>query len=216
MNTNEYLIHTALKPDTTLAEIEKICNEAIQYNFKTVCVPPLFVKKATDIVKEKGIKVATVIGFPFGYSAIEAKVAETVLAILDGADELNVVINICAVKNNDWQYLAGELNNLMPIVKSKNKSISITIESGLLSDDEIIKCCDLYGIAGVDNLCTSTGFTFVNATVENVLLIRKHLADKIGIIANGDIKNNTFANQLINAGASRIGCNGTEIVTDTV
>ena len=139
-------------------------------------------------------------------SAIEAKVAETVLAIIDGADELDLVINISAIKNNDWQFLANEVNAILPIVRKRDKLIKIIIESGILTDEEIIKCCDLYGAAGVDFMKTSTGYAEKGATVEAVQLIRKHLADKIQIKASGGIKTYTFAKQLIDAGATRLGC----------
>ena len=206
MNIASYIDHTVLKPTTLLADVEKLCAEAKQYNFAAVCVPPLFVKKAIALLQETDVKVATVIGFPFGYSAIEAKVAETILAIIDGAQELDLVVNISAIKNNDWQFLASELNAILPIVRSKNKVLKIIIESGILTDDEIIKCCDLYGIAGVDFLKTSTGYAEIGATVEAVQLLRKHLAPNIQIKASGGIKTYTFAKQLIDAGASRLGC----------
>ena len=206
MNIASYIDHTVLKPTTLLADVEKLCAEARQYNFAAVCVPPLFVKKALTLLQETDVKVATVIGFPFGYSAIEAKVAETILAIIDGAHELDVVVNISAIKNNDWQFLASELNAILPIVRSKNKVLKIIIESGILTDDEIIKCCDLYGIAGVDFLKTSTGYAEIGATVEAVQLLRKHLAPNIQIKASGGIKTYTFAKQLIDAGATRLGC----------
>jgi deoxyribose-phosphate aldolase len=175
MEIASYIDHTILKPTALLADIETLCSEAIKYKFVAVCVPPLFVKKAAALLTGTGIKVATVIGFPFGYSAIEAKVAEIVLAIVDGADELDMVIKII-------------------------------IETGLLTNDEIIKCCDLYGAAGVDFLKTSTGYAEKGATVEAVQLLRKHLADKINIKASGGIKTYTFARQLIDAGANRLGC----------
>jgi deoxyribose-phosphate aldolase len=107
MNIAGYIDHTVLKPTTTVKDVEKLCEEAAQYQFAAVCVPPLFVKKAKEILSGSSTKVATVIGFPFGYSAIEAKVAEVILAIIDGADELDVVINISAIKNNDWQFDLG-------------------------------------------------------------------------------------------------------------
>ena len=128
------------------------------------------------------------------------------LAIIDGADELDVVINISAIKNNDWQFLANEINALLPIINNKNKVIKVIIESGILSDEEIIQCCDLYGAAGVDFLKTSTGYAEKGATVEAVQLMRKHLADNVRIKASGGIKNYIFAKQLIEAGASRLGC----------
>ena len=206
MNIAAYIDHTVLKPTTTIGDVEKICAEAMKYQFAAVCVPPLYVKKAKKLLGDSSIKVATVIGFPFGYAAIEAKVAELVLAIIDGADELDVVINISAIKNNDWQFLANEINSILPIVKNKNKLIKVIIESGILTDEEIIKCCDLYGAAGVDFLKTSTGYAEKGATVEAVQLMRKHLADNVRIKASGGIKNYHFAKQLIDAGANRLGC----------
>jgi len=206
MNIAAYIDHTVLKPTTTQADIVKLCTEALENNFAAVCVPPLFVKMAKQMVTNSTVKVATVIGFPFGYSAIEAKVAEIILAIIDGADELDVVINISAIKNNDWQFLANEINTLMPIIRKQQKVIKIIIESGILSNAEIIKCCDLYGAAGVDFLKTSTGYAEVGATLEAVALIRKHLTNSIKIKASGGIKSYTFAKQLIDAGADRLGC----------
>jgi len=206
MNIASYIDHTVLKPTTTIADIEKLCAEARQYGFAAVCVPPLFVKKAVALVPGSGVKVATVIGFPFGYSAVEAKVAEIVLAIVDGADELDLVINISAIKNNDWQFLASEINTVMPLVRQKKKVIKVIIESGILTDEEIIRCCDIYGAAGVDFMKTSTGYAEKGATVEAVQLMRRHLSSSIKIKASGGIKNYSFASQLITAGADRLGC----------
>ncbi|MEO8822780.1 MAG: deoxyribose-phosphate aldolase, partial [Ginsengibacter sp.] len=163
-------------------------------------------KKAKEFLGDSEIKVATVIGFPFGYCAIEAKVAEIVLAIVDGADELDVVINVSAIKNGDWAFIANEINTIMPIVRNKNKVIKVIIESGLLTDDEIIKCCDIYGATGVDYVKTSTGFAEKGASIHDVQLIRAHLADSIKIKASGGIRSYSFAKELINAGANRIGC----------
>lgn len=206
MNIAPYIDHTLLKQTTTLSEIEKLCKEAQQYKFAAVCVPPLYVKKAKEFLGNSDIKVATVIGFPFGYCAIEAKVAEIVLAIVDGADELDMVVNISAIKNGDWTFIANEINTIMPIVKSKNKVIKVIIESGILTDDEIIKCCDICGAAGVDYVKTSTGFAEKGASIHDVQLIRVHLADAIKIKASGGIRSYSFAKELINAGANRIGC----------
>jgi deoxyribose-phosphate aldolase len=205
MNIAPYIDHTILKQTTTLSDVEKLCNEAIEYTFAAVCVPPLYVKKAKEILGNTEIKVATVIGFPFGYCAIEAKVAEIVLAIVDGADELDMVANISAIKNGDWTFIANEINTVMAIVKNKSKVIKVIIESGVLTDDEIIKCCDIYGVAGVDYVKTSTGFAQKGASIHHVQLIRAHLADSIKIKASGGIRSYSFAKELINAGANRIG-----------
>ncbi len=217
MNIASYIDHTVLKPTTIVADIEKLCAEAVSNHFAAVCVPPLFVKKAKALTQGSKVKVATVIGFPFGYSAIEAKLAEIVLAIVDGADELDVVINISAIKNDDWQYLAKEINNIMPIIRKSEKVIKVIIESGILTNEEIIRCCDIYGAAGVDFMKTSTGYAEKGASVEAVLLMRKHLADAIKIKASGGIKNYTFAVELIAAGASRLGCSSSiQIVKEAV
>ena len=203
---NSYIDHTILKPTTLLTDIEKLCAEAKQYSFAAVCVPPNFVKKAKSLLEGSDVKVATVIGFPFGYAAVEAKIAEIVLAMVDGADELDVVINISAIKNGDWVYLANEINHIMPVIKSKNRVIKVIIESGVLTDDEIIKCCELYGVAGIDYLKTSTGYAEKGATVEAVNLFRLHLPEQVQIKASGGIRDYVFAQQLIDAGATRLGC----------
>jgi deoxyribose-phosphate aldolase len=202
MSINSNIISAILSPVTTVEQVEKICAAAKENGFPKICVPPLFIKKAKGFIGDSNIGLSTVIGFPFGYSAVEAKLAEIVLAIIDGADELDVVINIAALKNNDWQYLAHELNTILPVVKSKNKSIGIILETGLLTDDEIIKCCDLYGIAGVDLIITSTGYSSRGGSRETVLLIRKHLADSIPVVASGNVNEPIFAKDLLEKGAA--------------
>jgi deoxyribose-phosphate aldolase len=117
-----------------------------------------------------------------------------------------MVVNISAIKNNDWNFIANEINTIMPIIKSKNKIIKVIIESGILTDDEIIKCCDIYGAAGVDYVKTSTGYAEKGATIYAVKLIRTHLADQVKIKASGGIKTYNFAKELIEAGADRLGC----------
>ena len=206
MQLNQYIDHTILKPTTLISDIEKLCAEAREYNFAAVCVPPPFVKKAKQLLKGTNIKTATVIGFPFGYSAIEAKLAEILLAIVDGADELDIVINLIALKNNDWSYLANEINNIMPVIKQNNKVVKIIVESGILTKEEIIKCCELYGAAGVDYLKTSTGYAEKGASVEAVQLMKQYLPSHVKIKASGGIRTYEFAKQLIEAGANRLGC----------
>jgi deoxyribose-phosphate aldolase len=170
-----------------------------------------------EILRNSPVKVATVIGFPFGYEAIEAKVAEIVLAIVDGADELDMVINISSIKNSDWNFIASEITTILPIVKSKNKIIKVIIESGILTDDEIIKCCDIYGAAGVDFVKTSTGYAEKGASVHAVKLIRAHLADPVKMKASGGIKTYQFAKELIEAGAIRLGCSSSvEIIKESL
>jgi len=117
-----------------------------------------------------------------------------------------MVINLIALKNNDWEYLANEINHVMPVVKQKNKTIKIIIESGILTDAEIIRCCDLYGAAGIDYLKTSTGYAEKGATIEAVQLFRQHLPNHVKIKASGGIRTYDFAKQLVEAGAERLGC----------
>ncbi len=216
MKLNQFIDHTILKPSTLVADIDKLCAEAIQYQFAAVCVPPNFVKQAKVLTAGTSVKVATVIGFPFGYSAVEAKIAEIVLAMVDGADELDVVANISAIKNKDFTYIANEINHIMPIIKSKGKTIKVIIESGILTDEEIIACCDIYGAAGIDYLKTSTGYAEKGATVEAVKLFRLHLPEHVQIKASGGIRDYAFAKELVDAGATRLGCSaGVAIVNGT-
>ena len=204
MNIAAFIDHSLLKPTTTIADIVALCSEAKAYRFRAVCVPPLFVKKAKELLKDSAVKVATVTGFPFGYSAIEAKLAETVLAMVDGADEIDMVTNIAAIKNADWQYLAKEINTIIPVIKSKCIVLKVILETGLLDESEIITCCDIYGAAGVDIIKTSTGFLVKGATVDTVKLLRRHLADRVKINASGSVNTYQFALKLLEAGASTI------------
>jgi len=215
MRLNQYIDHTLLKPTALITDIERLCHEARQYNFASVCVPPPFIKTAKKQLEGSAVKVATVIGFPFGYSAIESKLAETLLAIVDGADELDMVINLIALKNNDWQFLANEINHIMPVVKQNNRVIKLIIESGVLTDEEIIRCCNLYSPAEVDFLKTSTGYAEKGASVHAVKLMRANLPEQIQIKASGGIKTYDFAKELIDAGATRIGSSsGIQIVSE--
>lgn len=214
MPLNKYIDHTVLKPTCLVLDIEKLCAEAKQYDFAAVCVPPHFVTLAKNFLLGTDVKIATVIGFPFGYSATEAKIAEIILAIVDGADELDVVANISAIKNGDFTLIANEINHLLPVIRSKQKVVKIIIESGVLTEAEIIACCDIYGAAGIDYLKTSTGYAEKGASVETVKLFRKHLPDSVHIKASGGIRDYETAKQMIDAGATRIGCSaGVAIVS---
>lgn len=204
----KYIDHTILKPTTTGADIVKLCDEAIEYRFAAVCVPPHYVASAKKQLAGSDVKVATVIGFPFGYSDTGAKLMEMGTAIEAGADELDVVHNIAALKNGDWDYLENEAAALTGIAHAAGKVIKIIIETGELNDDEIIKCCKLYSLQMVDFIKTSTGYSNTGATVEAVQLIRANLPANIRIKASGGIRNFAFARQLIEAGAGRIGCSG--------
>ena len=214
MNIAQYIDHTLLKPATTMAELKKLCEEAIQYNFYAVCVPPPLVKNARGILVNSGVKTATVIGFPFGYSIGRAKQAEAQQAIQDGADELDVVINLIALKSKAWEYLELEMEAIVQEAQVRNRLVKVIIESGILTDEEIIKCCEIYAKTGVDFLKTSTGYAEKGATIEAVQLMRAHLPSTIKIKASGGIRSFEAANQYIQAGANRLGTSsGVAIVT---
>ncbi|MHB1921561.1 MAG: deoxyribose-phosphate aldolase [Chitinophagaceae bacterium] len=206
MNIHAYIDHTCLRADSTLEDIGKLCGEAMAFHFAAVCVPPLYTKMARQLLTASGVKTATVIGFPLGYEAIEAKLAEVVLALVDGAEELDMVINIAAVKNKDWGFLNQEISTIFPLVQKKNALLKVIIESGILTREEIIKCCEIYGGHGVDFLKTSTGFASSGASVEAVGLMKSHLPSKTAIKASGGIRTIDFARDLIDAGATRLGC----------
>ena len=214
MNISDYFEHYVLKPDVLVSEIEEACNHALELKLNVVCVPPLFVKKAKLLTEDTAIKISTVIGYPLGYSAIEAKLSEMVLAIIDGVDEVKIVINTSAVKNGDWQYLAGEINTVLPVIRSKNRKITVILETGLLDDSEIIAACDIYGAAGVDFIQAGTGFADDEKAIENIALIRKNLADVIQIKAGVEIKNYSFAQKLIKAGANLLCCDNSLLIIE--
>jgi deoxyribose-phosphate aldolase len=208
-----YIDHTLLKPASTHIDIENICKEALEYGFAAVCVPPSLVADAW----RSGVLVATVIGFPFGYSVPEAKRAEVQRAIADGADEFDVVINLGYVKEGDWAGLEAEMRVVMEPVRAASRRIKVIIESGILTNEQIIRCCELYGALGVDFLKTSTGYAEKGATVEAVQLMRAHLPPKVRIKASGGIRDARFARELIAAGADRLGCSASvKIVKEEV
>ena len=206
MNLCRYIDHTILKPLTTLQDIENLCKEAAAYQFAAVCVPPPFVRRAKALLSPTDIKVATVIGFPFGYAASEAKLAETLLAVVDGADEVDMVINLIALKMNDLDFVVREVKLIAEVVHKKNKLVKVIIESGMLSNEEIIACCRTIGQAGINYMKTSTGYAEKGASVFSVQLMREHLPSEVKIKASGGIKTYAFAKELVEAGAERLGC----------
>ena len=206
MSVAQFIDHTILRPATTLADIEKICTEAQEYGFAAVCLPPYFVKDASQILGNGKTGLATVIGFPFGYSHYRSKLEEAHQAMADGASELDMVMNIAAFKSNDMAYLESEIGALTTAAQAKNVLIKVIIESGILTPDEIIRCCELYRHYPVGFLKTSTGYAEKGASVEAVRIMRRNLPPGIRIKASGGIKTLAFARQLIDAGADRLGC----------
>lgn len=198
--------HTMLKNVTTVADIDLLCNEALQYGFASVCIPPYYVQDAKKLVGGSAVKVATVIGFPFGYHDYRTKAEEARLAMEQGADELDMVMNLAAFKSNDMAYVETEAETISKLTSENGKTLKVIIESGSLSDEEIIRCCELYRHYPVQFLKTSTGYTEKGASVEAVRLMRQHLPEGIQIKASGGIRTTEFAKQLVEAGATRLGC----------
>ena len=207
MNIAQFIDHTVLKSTTTLADIEKVCEEAVEHGFAAICIPPYYVQDACEILAGKSAtRVATVIGFPFGYSHYSAKVAEATKALDEGAHELDLVMNLAAFKSNDLAYLESEIKEISDLTTAKGAVLKVIIESGILSDEEIIRCCELYRHYPVQFLKTSTGYAEKGASLEAVRLMRRNLPESIAIKASGGIRDYDFARQLVEAGATRLGC----------
>lgn len=211
MKLNKLIDHTILKPEATKAQIEKLCSEAKEYDFKSVCVNPHYVKYAKELLKESDVLVCTVIGFPLGQNTTEVKVMETKDAIQNGADEIDMVINIGALKSKDENYVLNEIKEIRNACKGK--TLKVIIETCLLTDEEKITVCKLSKEAGADFVKTSTGFSTHGATVEDVKLMRETVGEDIGVKASGGIRDRETALKMVEAGATRLGVSaGVEIV----
>ena len=206
MNLASKIDHTLLKADISEREVKKLCAEAKEYGFAAVCIPPYFVRKCKLWLTDTNVKVATVVGFPLGYAHTPAKVEEARRGIDEGADEIDMVLNIIALKAGDWNYLKNELTSVATIVQLRGGKLKVILETGLLLESEIIKACELCKEMSVDFVKTSTGFIQPGATVEVVKLLRANLPKSIKIKASGGIKTKEFALELIEAGADRLGC----------
>ena len=205
MKLEPLIDHTLLRPDCTRQEIVSLCEEAKKFGFKAVCVPPYFVKDAAAILEDTMVKVATVIGFPMGYASTISKVEEAKRSLEEGASEIDVVINICAVKDKAWAYVKNDIDSATRAAHLKGKIIKVIIETGLLNDDEIKKVCELCAEVEVDFVKTSTGFNGAGATVEVIQKLRKWLPKQIKIKASGGIRTREAALALVEAGADRLG-----------
>lgn len=204
-NLASYIDHTILKPTATAAEVDKVCVEASIAGFAAVCIPPKYVAGARKLLDSSRVKVATVIGFPLGFNAIDIKVTEIQEAIDMGADELDMVIDLCALKSGDFEQLTREIEACLVPVYRAGKVIKVIVESGMLTDTELVACCKLYGRYNIDYLKTSTGFSGTGATVQAVKTMREHLPARVSIKASGGIRTYAFAKELIDAGATRLG-----------
>lgn len=206
MNINQYIEHTLLKQDSTKSELIKVFDEAKQYNFKGVCVNPQNVKLAKEYLKGSNVKIVTVVGFPLGSTTTETKAFEAKQAIENGADEVDMVISVQALKDKDYDYIENDIKTVKKVCS--NHILKVIIETDLLTKDEIVKACELINKSGADYAKTSTGFVKngVGAKVEDVELMHKTLQNtNVKIKASGGIKDREKALALINAGASRLG-----------
>lgn len=201
---NKLIDHTYLAPDCTGAMVDRICQEAIAHDFYAVCIPPFFVGRATRNLHGTNVKLATVVAFPYGYAETAVKVQEIRRAMDEGADELDIVINLSAVKSGDWAYVTSDLSTVATTVRLRGKVSKLIIEMSELTPaelDQVIKICNEIKPAFVK---TSTG-TKGGATTDGVRYLRANLHPDIKIKASGGIRNKQTAQSLIEAGANRIG-----------
>lgn len=196
--------HTLLKSEASEESIETLCKEAIEYDFKAVCVNPYYVSKCKELLKDSDVKIATVIGFPLGSNKTEVKSLEAKLAVEDGADEIDMVINIAALKNKDYKVVKEDILAVVQSVK-KETIVKVIIETCYLTKEEKIKACELAKQAGANFVKTSTGFGTYGARVEDIKLMREVVGSKMGIKASGGIRDYGQARKMIDAGATRIG-----------
>ena len=203
--------HTILKANATQSDIEKLCEEAKEYNFASVCVNPYWVPLASDLLKNSTVKVCTVIGFPLGATSSESKASETEIAILQGADEVDMVINVGAMKNNQTDIVEKDIfsvvNSARKTGKAQNKNITVKVilETCYLTKDEIKNACLCAKNAGADFVKTSTGFGTGGATVEDVKLMKETVGSSMEVKASGGIRDYETAIKMIEAGATRLG-----------
>lgn len=205
MNTSEILSHvdhTLLKAFAAWEDIQKLCEEAMEYHTASVCVPPSYIKRIHDTYGEK-INICTVVGFPLGYSTTKAKVAETVQAIEDGASEVDMVINISDVKNGDFEKVTEEIRSLKQA--AGNKILKVIIEACYLTEEEKIAMCKAVTEAGADYIKTSTGFGTGGATMEDILLFKKFIGPHVKMKAAGGVKSVEDMEAFLEAGCDRIG-----------
>lgn len=199
--------HTALGPDVGKARVEKICQEAIQNKFYAVCIPPTFVSLARQILRDSGVKVCTVVGFPHGQHKPEVKALEARLAVEEGADEVDMVIHIPALKSGDYAYVFSEIRAVREATAKAARPLvlKVILECALLADEEKVAGAILAKAAGADFVKTSTGFGPSGATPEDVALLRKTVGPALGVKASGGIRDYATAVRLVEAGATRIG-----------
>lgn len=203
MKYNKLIDHTILKQDASLASIEKLCQEAKEFDFMSVCVNPAYVSLCAELLKESDVKVCTVIGFPLGANATAVKVYETSVAVKDGADEIDMVINVTMLKAGKYDYIYEEIKAIKEACNGK--LLKVILETCLLTDEEVVKACELSVKAGADFVKTSTGFSTGGATVHHVALMRKTVGPNVGVKASGGVRTHEDLLAMVEAGANRIG-----------
>ena len=215
MELNSYIDHTNLKAYATLSDIKKLCDEAIKYHFATVCINPSYVSTAKELLKGSTVLITTVIGFPLGSSTLAVKEYEAIDAVNNGADEIDMVINIGAVKNKDFEYVKKEIEDVRDAIDGK--TLKVIIETCYLDSEEIKKLTEICNETFVNFIKTSTGFGTRGASVEDIETINKYKNDILEIKASGGIKTLEDAEKFINMGVTRIGTsNGVEIMNGSI
>ena len=204
MDISKTIDHTLLKPDARKDGVEKLCKEAAEYKFKAVCVNPSHIELCKKLLKDTEVKVATVVGFPLGANTTETKVFETKDSVLKGADEIDMVINIGALKEGDHQLVENDIRAVVNACEGK-AIVKVIIETCLLTDDEKRKACELSMSAGAHFVKTSTGFSTGGATVEDVALMKSVVGSNLEVKASGGVRDRETALLMIEAGATRIG-----------
>ncbi|UDI77796.1 deoxyribose-phosphate aldolase [Staphylococcus taiwanensis] len=211
MNYAKYIDHTLLKPESTRQQIDQIIQEAKEYNFKSICVSPTHVKYAADKLKDSDVLVCTVIGFPLGATTTASKIFETEDAIKNGASEIDMVINIGALKDGRFEDVQKDIEGV--VGAANGKTVKVIIETVLLTDDEKVKASELAKVAGANFVKTSTGFAGGGATPEDVKLMKETVGDDLEVKASGSVRNLEDFNKMIDAGATRIGASaGVQII----
>lgn len=214
---NEFIDHTLLKPQATHQDIEKLCREAMEYKFAAVCVNSYFVKQCVNILQGSDVKVCTVVGFPLGASTLETKRFEALKAMTEGAREIDMVLNISALKSNEEAYVFEDIKSLVDLCHKQGSLLKVILETCLLSDAEKIKACELAVMAKADFVKTSTGFSTGGATIDDIKLMRKAVGPTMGVKASGGIKDFATAKAMVDAGATRLGTSsGIEIIKGLV
>lgn len=200
---NKLIDHTLLKAFATKDDIIKLCDEAIKYDFMSVCVNPANVELAKSILKDSDVLVCTVIGFPLGANTMETKWAETIDAVNNGADEIDMVINIGKAKEHNYDYIAEEIQGV--VASASGRLVKVIIETCYLTDEEKVEVCHLAAIAGAQYVKTSTGFGTGGATVHDVELMKKAIPSEMSVKASGGIRSLEDLEMMVKAGANRIG-----------